>query len=189
MPMPALPSDLSRFSLGEIAQMVADKKVPPVGSWHPPYRGHSHMRIKRDGRWFHEGGEITRETMVRLFSSILRREDDGSYCLVTPAERVTIDVDDVPFVAVEVMNTGAGQSRTLAFRLNTGDLVIAGAAHSLRFVSTDDGPSPYLMVRGGMEALIARPVFYELAEIAIEEANEPLGLWSDGHFFAMDGLL
>jgi hypothetical protein len=189
MPMPDLPPDLSRFSLSEIEQMVADKKSPPVECWNPPFRGHSHMRILRDGRWLHEGTQITRETMVRLFSSILRREADGTYCLVTPAERVTIDVDDAPFVAVEVMNTGTGDARTLAFRLNTGDLVIAGIDHPLRFESTEDGPSPYLMVRGRMDALISRSVFYELVDLALEDAHDPLGLWSDGHFFAMDGLL
>jgi uncharacterized protein len=187
--MPALPPDLSRFSLSDIERMVAEKKTVPVDSWNPPYGGHSRMRIARDGRWFHEGAQITRETMVRVFSSILRKESDGSHCLVTPAERVTIDVDDAPFVAVELKSTGSKESRTLAFRLNTGDLVIAGAANPLRFAVVDEEPSPYLAVRGGMEALIARAVFYELANFALEEDHDPLGVWSDGSFFAMDGLL
>jgi uncharacterized protein len=187
--MPELPNDLSRFSLNAIAELVADKKIPPVELWNPPYSGHSQIRILRDGRWLHEGSPITRETMVRLFSSILRREVDGSYSLVTPAERLTIDVEDAPFIAVEVKNSGAGESRTLAFRLNTGDLVIAGSDNPLRFAAQQGEPSPYLMVRGGMEALIARPVFYELADLALEDASEPLGLWSNGHFFAMDHLL
>jgi uncharacterized protein len=189
MPMPALPPDLSRFSLAEIEKLVAEKKMPPVETWNPPYCGHSHMRIARDGRWFHEGGLISRETMVRLFASILRREADGSYCLVTPAERVTIDVDDAPFVAVEVKSSGHGKDRQLAFRLKSGDLVVAGTGHPLRFAVRDGEPSPYVMVRGGMEALIARSVFYELADMALGEAGEPLGLWSDSCFFAMDMLL
>jgi uncharacterized protein len=187
--MPALPPDLSRFSLDDIARMVADKKAVPVESWNPPYGGHSRMRIARDGHWFHEGAPITRETMVRLFSSILRKESDGSHCLVTPAERVTIDVDDAPFVAVELKSTGSGEGRMLAFRLNTGDLVIAGTANPLRFAVVDGEPAPYLMVRGGMEALIARSVFYELADFALDDGRDPLGIWSDGAFFAMDGLL
>ena len=189
MPMPELPADLSRFSLSAIADLVAIQKSPSVENWNPPFCGHSQMQIRRDGSWFHEGSPITRETMVRLFSSILRREADGSYSLVTPVERLTIDVEDVPFVAVEVKNSGAGQSRSLAFRLNTGDLVIAGPDNPLRFAQSHGEPSPYLMVRGGMEALISRSVFYELADCALEAASEPLGLWSNGHFFAMDHLL
>jgi uncharacterized protein len=187
--MPALPSDLSRLSLEEIARAVSGANLPPVESWNPPYRGHSQMRITRDGRWIHEGSQINRETMVRLFSSILRKEADGSFCLVTPGERLTIDVDDAPFVAVEVKSSGEGQDRTLAFRLNTGDLVIAGPDYPLRFALLAGEPSPYLMVRGGMEALIARSVFYELAEFALAEDAEPLGVWSEGTFFAMDTLL
>jgi uncharacterized protein len=189
MPMLALPHDLSRLSLAEIARAVSDANLPPVEMWNPPYGGHSQMRIARDGRWFHEGAQINRETMVRLFSSILRKEPDGSHCLVTPAERLTIDIDDAPFVAVEVKSSGEGKARTLAFRLNTGDMVIAGPDNPLRFAVSDGEPSPYLMVRGGMEALIARSVFYELAEYALAEDAKPLGLWSNGSFFAMDALL
>ncbi len=189
MPMPVLLADLSRLSLDESTQMTAEKKMPPVDLWDPPFRGHSQMRIARDGRWFHEGGLISRENMVRLFASILRREDDGSYCLVTPAERVTIDVDDAPFVAVEAKSDGQGKDRTLAFRLNTGDLIVAGPDHPLRFAVQESEPSPYLMVRGGMEALIARSVFYDLADMALADAASPLGIWSEGSFFAMDMLL
>jgi hypothetical protein len=186
MPMAELPEDLSRLSLGEIAQMAVDRKLPPVENWHPERSGDSAMRIARDGCWYHEGDPITRPNMVRLFSTILRREADGSYVLVTPAEKLSIQVDDAPFVAVEVKSEGEGQGRRLAFRLNTGDLVVAGPAHPLRFGQRDGEPAPYLAVRGGMEALIARAAFYELAEMAIAEAADPLGLWSDGAFFEMD---
>jgi hypothetical protein len=124
--------------------------------------------------------------MVKLFSSILRREEDGSYVLVTPAEKLDIIVEDAPFIAVEVKSEGEGRARSLAFRLNTDDLVIAGPANPIRVVTRDDGPHPYVMVRGGMEALIARPVYYELAELAVAEAAEPLGLWSGGAFFALE---
>ena len=186
MPMAELPEDLSRLSLGEIAQMAADRKLPPVETWHPERSGDSAMRITRDGRWYHEGDPITRPNMIRLFSSILRREADGSHVLVTPAEKLSIEVDDAPFVAVEVKSEGRGPARRLAFRLNTGDMVVAGPGHPLRFGQRDGEPTPYLAVRGGMEALIARAAYYELAELAIAEAAQPMGLWSDGHFFAMD---
>lgn len=186
MPMAELPQDLSRLSLGEIAQMAADRKLPPVESWHPERSGDSAMRITRDGRWYHEGDPITRPNMVRLFSTILRREADGSHVLVTPAEKLSIQVEDAPFVAVEVKSAGEGRDRRLAFRLNTGDLVVAGPEHRLRFTERDGEPAPYLAVRGGMEARIARAPYYELAEMAIAEAAQPLGLWSDGVFFEMD---
>ena len=186
MPMAELPEDLSRLSLGEIAKMAADRKLPPVETWHPERSGDSAMRITRDGRWYHEGDPITRPNMIRLFSSILRREADGSHVLVTPAEKLSIEVDDAPFVAVEVKSEGRGPARRLAFRLNTGDMVVAGPGHPLRFGQRDGEPTPYLAVRGGMEALIARAAYYELAELAIAEAAQPMGLWSDGHFFAMD---
>ena len=183
--MAELPEDLSRLSLVQIAQMAADRRLPPVESWHPERVGDSAMRIARDGRWFHEGSPIERHNMVRLFSTILRREPDGSHVLVTPAEKLAIIVEDAPFIAVEVKSEGNGRERKLAFRLNTGDLLVAGPAHPLRFAEHEGEPTPYVGVRGGMEARIARAPYYELAEMALEEAATPLGLWSDGQFFAM----
>ena len=185
MPMAEIPEDLSRLSLAEIAQMAADRKLPPVESWNPARSGDSAMRIERDGGWFHEGSPITRPNMVRLFSTILRREADGSHVLVTPAEKLSIEVEDAPFVAVEMKSEGEAKARRLAFRLNTGDMVVAGPDHPLRFAERDGAPAPYLAVRGGMEALIARAPYYELAELALAEGAEPPGLWSDGQFFAM----
>lgn len=185
MPMAEIPEDLSRLSLAEIAQMAADRKLPPVESWNPARSGDSAMRIARDGGWFHEGSPITRPNMVRLFSTILRREADGSHVLVTPAEKLSIEVEDAPFVAVEMKSEGEAKARRLAFRLNTGDMVVAGPDHPLRFAERDGAPAPYLAVRGGMEALIARAPYYELAELALAEGAEPPGLWSDGQFFAM----
>ena len=178
--------DLSRFSLADIARMAADQKLPPVDRWNPEHCGHSGMRIARDGTWFHEGSPIGRPAMVRLFSTILRREPDGRYVLVTPAEKLDIHVEDAPFVAVEVKSEGEGKARALGFRLNTGDLVLAGPDHPLRFETGADGPHPLLAVRPGLDALVARPVYYELAEIALAEGANPPGLWSGGRFFAMD---
>ncbi len=126
MPAPAPPADLSSLGLAEIARLAEARKLPPVEQWNPSHCGDSFMRIARDGTWFHEGGPIGRPAMVRLFSSILRREPDGSFVLVTPVEKLDIDVEDAPFVAVEVKSEGEGRERNLAFRLNIGDLVIAG---------------------------------------------------------------
>ncbi len=177
MPMPPAP-DLSTMSLAEVAQALADQRLPPVDQWNPAHCGDSEMRIARDGTWFHQGSPIGREAMVRLFSTILRREADGSYVLVTPAEKLDIIVEDAPFIAVEVRHEGSDDARKMTFRLNTGDLVMAGPDHRLRF-----DEAPYLHVRGGMEARLARPVYYELANLAIDEGHDPLGLWSDGLFF------
>jgi len=180
------PPDLTGLSLADIAKLAEERHLPPVASWNPAHCGHSTMRIARDGTWFHAGSPINRPAMVRLFSTILRREADGSYVLVTPGEKLDIDVEDAPFVAVELKSDGEGADRRLAFRLNTGDMIVAGPAHPLRFAATGDGPHPYLHVRGGLEALIARAVYYELAHLAIDEGAAPAGLWSDGAFFALE---
>ena len=150
MPMPPLP-DLAALSLAEIAQLAAEQRLPPVEKWNPTHCGDSEMRIARDGTWFHQGSPIGRINMVRLFSTILRREPDGSHVLVTPVEKLDIAVDDAPFVAVELKAERDGDAATLAFRLNTGDLVTAGPDHPLRFAPGEDGPRPYLhcAVRGG----------------------------------------
>ena len=187
MRLPKALTELSGLSLEEIATLAADQSLPPVERWNPVHCGHSGMRIARDGSWYHEGDPIRRPELVRLFSRILRREPDGHYVLVTPGEMLDIDVDDAPFVAVELASEGSGEKRRLAFRLNTGDPVVAGSDHPIRVEETSDGPQPTLQVRGGLTALIARPVYYELASLALEEANDPPGLWSDGAFFRLDG--
>lgn len=180
------PPDLATLSLAEVARLVADRRLPPVEQWHPTHCGDSDMRIARDGTWFHMGSPIGRQEMVRLFSTILRREPDGGYVLVTPVEKLDIAVEDAPFVAIEMKAEGDGRDASLAFRLNTGDLVTADADHVLRFEQTEDGPRPYLHVRGGLEALIARPVYYEIAERALAGDEDPPGVWSDGAFFALE---
>ncbi|HEY0028377.1 MAG TPA: DUF1285 domain-containing protein [Allosphingosinicella sp.] len=186
MPMTSSPPDLSGLSLADIARLLEEEKLPPVERWNPEHCGTSGMRIARDGTWFHEGSPIGRQAMVRLFSTILRREPDGSFVLVTPVEKLDIEVEDAPFVAVELKSEGEGEGRSLAFRLNTGDLVVAGPEHPLRFAAGADGPHPYVEVRGGLEALIARPVYYELANLALAEGAEPAGLWSSGAFFPLE---
>jgi hypothetical protein len=202
MPMPPPPDDLSALSLADIARLAGERRLPPVEKWNPSHCGDSEMRIGRDGTWYHEGSPIGRPAMVRLFSTILRREPDGRFVLVTPVEKLDIEVEDAPFVAVELRSEGEGRTRNLAFRLNTGDLVVAGPDHPLRFdgdshfsapprqvdtgLGKSDCPHPYLHVRGGLDALVARPVYYELAELALAEGASPPGLWSDGAFFALE---
>ena len=185
MPLPDIP-DLSRLSLGEVARLAAERKLPPVETWNPSHCGDSGMRIAADGSWFHEGSPIGREAMVRLFSTILRREPDGGFVLVTPAEKLDIEVEDAPFLAVELKTEGEGRDRSLAFRLNVGELVVAGPVHPLRFEPRPDGPRPYLQVRPGLDARVVRSVYYHLVELALSDGVEPLGLWSGGAFFPLE---
>jgi hypothetical protein len=186
MPAPTPLPDLAGLSLAEIARLAEAKALPPVETWNPDRCGDSAMRIARDGILYHEGSPIGRPAMVRLFANILRREPDGAYVLVTPAEKLDIQVEYAPFVAVEMKSEGEGRDRMLAFRLNTGDPVVAGPDNGLRFAAGADGPHPYLHVRAGLEALVARSVYYELAELALAEAAAPPGLWSKGAFFALE---
>lgn len=185
MPETAPPPDWSAMSLSDMAAALANKHQPPVDRWNPTHCGDSDMRIARDGTWFHQGAPITRPAMVRLFSTILRRESDGSYVLVTPVEKLDIAVEDAPFVAVEVKSEGTGPARRIMFRLNTDDVVCAGPDNPIRIDDRADGPHPYALVRPGLEARIARPAYYDLAEIALEEGSDPPGVWSAGAFFAL----
>ena len=185
MPMEPIP-DLSTLSLADIARLAEEHKLPPVERWNPTHCGDSEMRIARDGTWFHQGSPIGRAAMVRLFSTILRREPDGGYVLVTPVEKLDIVVEDAPFVATGMKAQGSGRDAVLTFQLNTGDLVTADAAHALRFENGEDGPRPYLNVRGGLDALVARTVYYELAQRALDGGDEPAGLWSSGIFFPIE---
>jgi hypothetical protein len=182
------PESIAGLSLDEVARIVAEGRLPPVEKWHPDHCGDSQMVIRADGSWLHEGTQITRGPLVRLFSTILRREPDGSHVLVTPGEKLTIAVEDAPFVAVEMTSEGEGAARRLAFRTNVGDLVVAGPDHALTIEDRGHGAHPYLRVRGGLDALVARPVYYELAGLAIDAPAGPggaIGLWSDGAFFAL----
>ena len=154
------PPELASLSLAEIAAQVAARKLPPVDQWHPERTGDSAMEIRADGSWYHEGGCINRPAMVKLFSTILRREADGSHVLVTPAEKLAIAVEDTPFRAIEMKSEGEGAARQLVFRLDTDDLVMAGPDHPLSFGDDPDDPDPRLHVRGtlgnGLEARIDR---------------------------------
>ncbi len=185
MPMQP-PADFASLSLAEVARLAAEAKLPPVDRWNPTHCGDSEMRIAADGSWSHQGSPIARAEMVRLFATILRREPDGSYVLVTPVEKLSIEVDDAPFVAVEAKLSGDGDQGRLAFRLNTDEMAVADADHPIRIEGSADAPRPYLRIRGGMDALIARPVFYELCEQLVAGPDGRRGLWSDGAFFPFE---
>ena len=179
--MPYEAPDLAKLTLSDIAELVAARKLPPVESWEPATYGDSDMRIASDGKWFHQDGEITRPAMVRSFSSLLRRDADGRYWLVTPQQRLSILVDDAPFIAAELQSEGEGPERSLAFRLNSDDLVFADADHPIEM----RGDLLYVHVRGGMWAKLARPVYYELANLALAENPEDPGIWSKGAQFRL----
>ena len=172
----------------------------PVHDWDPPYCGEMDMRIAADGRWYHEGSPIGRIAMVRLFSSILRLDDDGHHYLVTPVEKVRIKVDDCPFVAQLLDVSGEGAKQRLTFTLNTGETVTAGADNAIE-VSTDEDqqPHPVLEVRYGLKALISRSVFYQMVALADTEvplaasdkllknnkSDDVVGVVSEGVFFPL----
>jgi hypothetical protein len=185
MPETTPPIELKGLSLSELQSLIEQRKLPPVDKWDPPLCGHSGMRIARDGTWFHNGAPIDRPAMVRLFSTILRRERDGTHVLVTPVEKLGIEVDSTAFRATDMSTEGAGRSRRIALSLDSGDAVLLGREHPLTMTECDSGPSPRVLVRHGLEAELSRPVYYELAQIALEEGGDPPGIWSDGCFFAL----
>jgi len=163
---------------------------PPVHLWNPPFCGEIDMRIGRNGAWHYLGSPIDRPAMVKLFSNILRREPDGSYVLVTPVEKCRIRVDDAPFTAVEMTTSGMGDDRLIVFRTNVDDVVPLDREHPLRIVTNPNTgePSPYLLVRDRLEALVARPVFYQLVDMAEEQSRDGrpvLGVRSAGQFFVL----
>ena len=176
------PGDLlSRIPAGE------GKGLPPVHLWNPPFCGDIDMRIARDGTWYYLGTPIGRKPMVKLFSSVLRKDGDD-YFLVTPVEKCGITVDDAPFVAISLVVEGEGEQQVLRFSTNVEDEVVADAEHPIR-VELDPQtrePSPYVLVRVNLEALIHRNVIYQLVELAVSreiDGREWLGVWSSGEFF------
>ena len=186
MPESHAPIELRGLSLAELERLSGERRLPPVDCWDPPYCGHSGMRIARDGTWYHDGSPIRRPAMVRLFSTVLRREPDGRHMLVTPVEKLEIDVDSTAFRAVEMTSEGEGAGRRLGLRLDSGDVVIVGPHHPLTVLEAGGGPSPRVLVRHGLEAELTRPVYYELAEMALAGRQQTPGIWSDGIFFALD---
>ena len=172
------------------AQAASEDGLPPVHLWDPPHCGDIGMEVRRDGSWWYQGSPIGRERIVRLFSRILRRDDDGLHYLVTPVEKVVVHVEVAPFLAVRADVAGEGPDQKLVFTTNVGDVFTAGPEAPIQ-VDTDPEtlePKPCVRVRARLDALVTRPVFFELVEMAEErESNEGavLGVWSDGAFFPL----
>ena len=173
------PPDLASLSLAGIAELADARRLPPLASWEPRQTGESEMRIAADGRWYHQGGEITRPAMVRAFASLLLRDAEGRHWLVTPHQKLSIDVEDAAFIAVDLRQDGDA----LAFRLNTDDLVIAGPDHPIRAAGDPDTPAIYVAVRHGTEARLNRSTYAQLAEIAMAGGN--LSVVSRGQEFSL----
>ncbi len=175
--------EASAESLAAAARAASARGLPPVHLWDPPFCGDLDIRIARDGTWFYLGTPIGRQRLVRLFASILKRED-GRFFLVTPVEKVGITVEDAPFVAVDFTAHGTGRGQRLVFETNVGDRAEAGPDNPIRLVidPATGEPAPYVHVRRGLEARIDRKSFYRLVDLAAEEAGE-LGVWSGGRFF------
>lgn len=176
--------------LDQLMKAAERERVPPVEKWDPPYCGDIGMRILADGTWLYQNSPIGRKALVKLFSRILRKDADGRTYLVTPVERVDVAVDDAPFLAVEMQVESHGPDQQLVFRTNVDDIVRCGPDHPLRFAreAGSGGLKPYVLVRGRLEALVTRALYYdliELAEPARGKDDESLGVWSGGVFFPL----
>ncbi|MDE1933261.1 DUF1285 domain-containing protein [Bradyrhizobium sp.] len=180
--------DLDGLTAAAKVAATAGKGLPPVHLWNPPFCGDLDMRIAADGTWYYMGTPIGRPALVRLFSTILKREE-GKYFLVTPVEKVGIRVDDVPFLAVEMIKEPGEQGDCLRFRTNVDDWVVCDSAHPLRFeASAEGGLTPYLHVRADLWAKITRALYYDLVDIGearMVDGREMFGVASAGAFFAM----
>jgi hypothetical protein len=165
------------------------KGPPPVERWEPPYCGDIGMAIRADGTWMYQNSPIGRLPLVKLFASVLRKDADGRHYLVTPVEKVDVSVADAPFLAVEMEVRGRGEAQDLVFRTNVDDIVACGPQRPLRFVEEpgSGGLKPYLLVRGRLEALLTRALYYDLVELAVPGpgGGEDIGLWSGGAYFPL----
>ncbi len=188
-----MPTDAATNRIGGLEALLkarGGKGPAPVEKWNPPYCGDIGMAIRSDGVWLYQGSPIGRAPLVKLFASVLRKDADGKHYLVTPAEKIDVAVDDAPFLAVEMEVRGSGRDQSLVFRTNVDDIVAAGPEHPLRFgiEERSQGLKPYLLVRGRLEALVTRALYYDLVELAVEHDTRDgrrLGLWSGGVFFPM----
>ncbi len=191
--------------LGDLIAAAQNRGELPVSTWDPPYCGDIGMSIRADGQWMFQGSPIGRARLVKLFSRILRRDEDGKYYLVTPVEKVDVAVEDAPFMAVELDVTGSDREQVLTFRTNVDDVVVVDRAHPLMFrvEAATGGLKPYIRVRGRLEALVTRALYYDLVDLAVpgssvdgfRSAFEPslgvvpsekaLGIWSKGTWFKL----
>lgn len=175
--------------LDDLMRAAAEAGGAPVERWTPPYCGDIGLKIRRDGVWMYQGSPIGRLPLVKLFARVLRKDADGRTYLVTPAEKVDVAVEDAPFLGVEMERRGSGRDRQLVFRTNVDDIVVAGPEHPLRFALEDGsgGLKPYILVRGRLEALVVRALYYDLVELAEPHPDHPdqSGIWSGGAFFPL----
>jgi hypothetical protein len=186
MPERRSPLEAHGLSLADLAAAIeARGGAAPVDRWHPQHCGNSDMRIARDGTWYYRDTPIERPAMVRLFATVLRREADGGHVLVTPVEKLAIEVESTAFRATQMTMSGQGEQRRIGVTLDSGDALIIGPGHPFSVVETACGPSPRVAVRFGLEAELSRPLYYELADIALAEDHDPPGIWSDGAFFPL----
>lgn len=172
-------------SIAAALRAAKGRGLPPVEKWDPPFCGDLDMEIKRDGTWFYLGTPVGRAALVRLFSTVLKKED-GKYFLVTPVEKVGIKVEDVPFLAVDFTATGTGREQILRFQTSVGDMAEGGADHPIRFADWQGQPAPYIEIRAGLEARIDRKSFFRLVDLGTEEEIDGtgyFGVWSGGVFF------
>ena len=169
-----------------LGEAVKAKGPPPVDLWNPPFCGDIDMRIAQDGTWFYMNSPIGRKPLMQLFASVLRHDADGKYYLVTPVEKVGIRVDDAPFTAVRMTVAGEGEEQVIRFETNADDAVTVDFAHPLRFATEEGtgGLKPYVLVRAGLEALVSRALFYDLAAAGTVRDGW-FGVWSSGRFYAM----
>ena len=167
----------------KLAQAAADEKLPPVDAWQPTVEKDMGLRISRDGAWHYLGSPIARPSLVRLLSRVMKREGEDFF-LVSPVEKLRIEVEDAPFIATLMQVSGKGKEQVLRFETNVGDATLAGPDHAMRFEidPTSGEPSPYVHVRARLEALISRAVFYDLVELGVVEGDD-FGVWSHGVFF------
>ena len=171
-------------TLQSLLDAARDRRRPPVDRWAPPRDGEIDIRIAANGDWYHEGDLIRRSSIVKLFATILRL-DEGEHFLVTPAEKLKIRVDDAPFVATDMETDGEGRARRILFTTNVDDVVLADADHPIVVEDRDGEPRPYVVVRRGLRALIARSVFYRLVDLAEPEADGEFSVWSAGGHFVL----
>ncbi len=167
----------------DLLSLQRQKAVPPVSAWQPQRVGEIDIRIARDGTWYHAGGAIRRLGLVRLFASVMRRDSDG-FCLVTPAEKLFIEVEDAPFMAIDMEVRGSDKSAEVLFTTNVEDYVLIDRQHPMRVDEVNEEPRPYIHVRDGLDALMTRAVYYRLVEAAITEGRE-LVIYSCGERFSL----
>jgi uncharacterized protein len=171
-------------ALQSISRAIAKMSPAPVDKWNPPYCGDIGLEIRADGAWYYRGTPISRRTLVQLFASVLRKDEDGQTFLVTPAEKILVRVTDAAFVAVEMSLSGEGRSQTVSFRTSLDEWLTVSAANPLRFELQPQtgGLKPYVRVRGRLEALVCRSVYLELVELAQIDTGQDseMGVWSGG---------